>query len=384
MIKNRTDAVIIGGGITGCALAYYLTKKGMKDVVLLEKSFLGSGSTGRCPGGFRHQHGSEDNIKFAKASVNIWRRLEEELGRDIKFEQRGYLMLATTEEEVEKLQKGLGVQHKLGVKSEYVSPNDAKRISPMLNEDMLLGAAYCSSDGFVDPFKAVEAYSQKARNLGVEMNLYTKVIDLKVKRGAISAVVTDKGDIETRVVVNAAGAYSREIADMVGIVLPTKTRKVDVIATEPVQHVIDPLIIDMGGGVWCGQTWRGEILAGIRDPQNPTNYNLDVGLETLRRMTKRIYWLLPGLGVLNVIRQWSGLIDLTPDLHPILGRTEEIDGFLQANGLSGHGFQLAPKIAELMAELIVDNKTSIPIEKFGLQRFRKKEEIESDSYQFAG
>lgn len=379
-MKDSAEVVIVGGGITGCALAYCLAKRGLDNVVLVERSFLGSGATGRGGAGIRQQYSTEANIKLAQGSVTIFERLAEELETDIEYRQGGYLILAESQEEVEQQKKGLQLQKKLGVESEFLSPKEAKEIVPMLNIEGILGATFCSKDGYVNPFRVVEGYSRKASELGVEINTFTEVIDIETKGKTISKVITDKGEIETNIVVNAAGAYSNEIASMVGVDLPLQPVRHEMLATEPIEHLFDPMVLSLNSGAWCRQTPDGEIIGGMGVPGEVPGYNLESSLRFLKLATKNLTKLLPGLSSLNIVRQWAGHYAVTPDSHSILGWTKGVEGFLQANGGSGHGFQIAPKIAELLAELIVDDKTSMSIERFKLERF--KGEVEEERFVF--
>lgn len=169
---NRTaDYVIIGGGVIGCSIAYNLAKKGTKNIVLIEKKYLTSGATGRCGAGVRMQFGTETNCLLAKNSIEMFEHLEEELAYQgsIEFKQGGYLLLAYTEKMVEQFHKNLGVQHKLGIPSRWVTPEEAKEIVPHLNTQGLLGATFCGKDGHCNPFKTTDAYAKAAQRLGVEI-----------------------------------------------------------------------------------------------------------------------------------------------------------------------------------------------------------------------
>lgn len=379
-MRNKAEVVIIGGGITGCALAYYLAKKGLKDVVLVERNFLASGATGRGGAGIRQQFHTKPNIRLAQESVRIFEGLTEKLEADIEYKQKGYLILAETEAEAKQQKEGLKRQKELGLNSQYLSPKEAKEIVPMLKTEKILGATFCSTDGYADPFKVVDAYSRKTRELGAEINTFTEVVGIEAEGSAISRVLTNRGEIDTRIAVNAAGASSKEIGSMVGVDLPNQPVRHQAFATESVEHIIDPMVLSLNSGVWCRQTPDGEIIGGIGDPEEPPGYNLESSLKFLKRATDKLTELLPGLGRLNILRQWAGHYDLTPDAHPIVGWTKGVKGFLQANGYSGHGFMIAPKVAELIAELIIDGNASLPIERFKLERFEG--EVEEEKFVF--
>jgi sarcosine oxidase subunit beta len=376
-MKDRAEVVIIGGGVTGCGIAYNLAKKGMCDVVLLEKNFLCNGASGRCGGGIRQQFTTEANIKLAMGSVRLFEHLSEELEIDIEYNQGGYLIIAY-QDEVKQLKKNVELQNRLGLNSTFVAPEEAREIVPLLNIEPIAGATFCQTDGHANPFKVVHGYAEKAREMGVEISKFTEVTDIEIEDSHITAVKTDKGEIKTNTVVNAAGAYSRDIASMVGVELPNKPYRHEILVTEPIEHVLNPMIISFKTGIYFSQQKCGSIIGGIGDPEEPSSYNISGSLRFLKRMAKTMIELVPTFGHLNVLRQWAGLYDVTPDAQPILGWTEGVDLFCQANGYSGHGFMIAPKVTELIAELIIDGKTSMPIDDLNLKRFEG--EITGETY----
>lgn len=376
-MKDKADVVIIGGGVTGCGTAYNLAKKGVTDVVLLERNFLCYGATGRCGGGIRQQFTTEANIKLAMESVRLFEGLSQELGIDIEYDQGGYLII-TYEDEVDQFKKNVKLQNKMGLKSKFITPEEAREIVPLLNIEPIAGATFCQTDGHANPFKVVQGYARKAAEMGVEINKFTEVIGIETEDDQITAVETNKGTIETDTVVNAAGAYSRNIAAMLGIDIPNKPYRHEILVTESVEHVLDPMIISFKTGIYFSQQKCGAIIGGIGDPDEPSSYNISGGLLFLKRMARTMMELVPAFGHLNVLRQWAGLYDVTPDAQPILGWTDGVEGLCQANGYSGHGFMIAPKATELIAELIVDGKTSMPIDDLNLRRFEG--EITGEAY----
>jgi len=376
-MKDRSEVVIIGGGVTGCGAAYNLAKKGVTDVVVLEKNYLCYGASGRCGGGIRQQFTTEANITLAMESVRIFEQLSEELDTDIEYDQGGYLII-TYEDEVEQFKENVKLQNRMGLQSKFITPEEAREIVPLLNIDPIAGATFCQTDGHANPFRVVHGYAKKAEEMGVEINKFTEVTGIEVDDGQITAVKTNKGTIKTSIVVNVAGAYSRDIGLMVGVDLPNKPYRHEILVTEPIEHVQDPMIISFKTGIYFSQQECGSIIGGIGDPEEPSSYNLSGSLRFLRRMAKTMIELVPAYGHLNVLRQWAGLYDVTPDAQPNLGWTEGVEGFCQANGYSGHGFMIAPKVTELIAELIVDGKTSMPIDDLNVKRFEG--EITGEAY----
>ncbi|MBU7012544.1 MAG: FAD-binding oxidoreductase [Theionarchaea archaeon] len=376
-MKEKAEVVIVGGGVTGCGIAYNLAKKGMTDVVVVEKEYLCYGASGRCGGGIRQQFTTEANIRLAMESVRLFEQLSEELDTDIEYDQGGYLIIAY-QDEVEQFTKNVQLQNSQGLESKFISPEEAREIVPLLNIEPIAGATFCQTDGHANPFKVVHGYAKKAQEMGVRIHKFTEVTDIETDDGQIKGVKTTKGTIKTDTVVNAAGAYSRDIASMVGVELPNKPYRHEILVTEPLEHVLNPMIISFKTGIYFSQQKCGSIIGGIGDPEEPSSYNVSGSLRFLKRMAKTMIELVPAFGHLNVLRQWAGLYDVTPDAQPNLGWTEGVDRFCQANGYSGHGFMIAPKVAELIAELIADGKTSVPIDGLNVKRFEG--EITGETY----
>ncbi len=374
-IVNKADVVIIGGGITGCSIAYNLARRGCRNVVVVERQYLAAGATGRCGAGVRQQWGTEMNCRLAKASVEFFERMNEELEytRDVEFKQGGYLILAYTEKQLEQFKKNVALQNSLGIPSKLISPEEARRIVPHLNTEGLLGATFCGTDGHANPFHATQAYADAARRLGVKIYTYTEVTGIKVAGGRVQAVVTDKGEIATPVVVNAAGPYSAVVGRMAGLELPIYPERHQILVTEPVEPMQGPMVISFHHHLYCQQTPHGSFIMGVGDPNEPQSFNIHSSWQFLEEMAKQATWLLPVTRHLRVVRQWAGLYTMTQDRQPILGGHPELEGFYMAIGFSGHGFMIAPMTGQLMAELILGQKLSLPIDRLDVGRFARGE-----------
>jgi len=368
-MKRRADVVIIGGGVSGCGLAYCIAKRGFRDVVVVERQYLASGATGRCGGGIRQQWSTEENTRLAMESVRLFDQLDKELDYDTEFAHGGYLILAYTDQEVEQYKKNVVMQQKLGLDVRFVDPQEIREITPHLNTDGVLSATYCPSDGSANPFYVTQAYAEAARRLGVHFELYTEVTDIKRKGDRITSVVTTRGEIETPLVVNAAGGDSATIAKMVGVDLPIVPTRHEIMVTEPVEPFFTNMVISFRHGVYFRQEKRGGILMGYGDPEEKPGFDITSSLKFLRTMSRKILNLMPALHQVKVVRQWAGLYDTTPDALPILGPTNQIEGFLQVNGFSGHGFMLAPKVVDLLAQLITGEELDLSIDRLHLNRF---------------
>ncbi|QUL98812.1 MAG: FAD-binding oxidoreductase [Candidatus Fermentithermobacillus carboniphilus] len=374
-MRPSADAVVIGGGVVGAAIAYNLLKSGMKSVVLCEKSTFASGSTGRCGAGVREQWGAEHNIRLAKASIDMFEHLAEELGydQDIEFKQKGYLILAHTEKEWDQFKKNVELQHRLGVNSMLLTPEEAKDIVPALNTEGMLGATYNSRDGHANPFHTTRAFLQAARRLGGDICFFTEVTAIELEAGKVKRVRTSRGDISSPVLVNAAGPWAAVVAKMVGVDLPVYTQRHQILVTEPVGWFLDPMVMSFSIGIYCQQTPHGSVVMGIGDPDEPKGYDTGHSWQFLREMASIVCRLLPVLRDVRVVRQWSGLYTMTPDAHPILGKVPGVDGYYQAVGFSGHGFMLAPVVGRLLSEMILGKQPFIDISGLDLGRFERGE-----------
>jgi sarcosine oxidase subunit beta len=369
-MKTSADCVIIGGGVVGTAIAYYLAKRGLTDCVVLESSYLASGATGRCGGGIRQQWSTEANTKLAIESVRAFAGLEEELGRDIEFLQGGYLVLAYTDEDVEQFEKNVALQRGLGLAVEKLTPGEInERVVPELNTDGVRMATYCADDASANPFLTTQAYADAARRLGVTIELFTPVTRVLTDRGRISGVETSRGTIEAPVVVNAAGSHSVLLAQSAGVEIPVTPYRREILVTEPLERFFHPMIISFSFGIYFRQVKHGAVIGGFGNPDEPAGFNETSSLDFLTTMSWKLARLMPRLATVKVVRQWAGLYDMTPDAQPILGELDELPGFFQASGFSGHGFMIAPKVAMLVAQAIVGEEPDLDIDRLNARRF---------------
>jgi sarcosine oxidase subunit beta len=373
MTRNTAEVVIIGGGIIGCATAYYLAKEGVTDVVVIEKDYLSSGSTGRCGAGVRQQWGLEMNIRLATESIKAFENLNEELntGFDIEFNQKGYLMLAYNEKMVEQYKKNVTLQQSLGVPVKLITPLEAREIVPYLNTDGLMAATFCPTDGHINPFIATISYAEAAKRMGVRFMTYTEVTGIDVDSNRVVAVDTTKGKIHTNKVFNASGGYSREVAALAGVILPTHPERHQILITEPVAPMQDPMVISLQHGFYCQQTPHGSFIMGFGDPNELKEHVVTSSWHFLEEMAAKVLPVLPPLAGLRVVRQWAGLYNMSPDAQPIFGEVAYRKGFFNAVGFSGHGFMLAPVTGMLMAELMSGKDPHLDISPLSLERFEK-------------
>ncbi|MGM0608342.1 MAG: NAD(P)/FAD-dependent oxidoreductase [Candidatus Muiribacteriota bacterium] len=372
MLKSAS-CVIIGGGINGCALAYELSKSGLKDIVVVEKNFLASGATGRCGGGIRQQWSTPMNIKFAHESVDIFERIDSELDYNTEYFQGGYMMLAYTDENIKQFEKNVKLQQSLGLDVKMLEPSEVLKIVPHLNIEGVKGATFCPKDGHANPFYVTQAYAKKAKENGVRFFLDTEVVSIDSHNDKIKAVNTNRGKILTDTVVNAAGGHSHLIAKMLGIDIPVKPYRHEILVTEPVNPIFSPLIISLYHHIYFRQELNGGILMGQGDPDEPSSFNVEGSFKFITEVTRKVSSIMPVLKDVSIVRQWAGLYAVTPDAQPILGPAEHFSNFIQAVGFSGHGFMLAPRVAQHLTDFIISNKISEEMKNLSLDRFENME-----------
>ena len=369
-MKKQANIVIIGGGVIGASIAYNLAEKGMQDIVVLEKNYIASGSTGSCGAGIRQQWGTKMNCLLSRKSMEIFENMNEILDtkRDIELKQGGYLLLAFSQKELDQFKENIKLQHKYDIPSQLLTVQEALDIVPQLNTEGITGAAFCPTDGHANPFRVNQAYVEAAERKGVKFYTYTEAKDIAVKNGKIKKVVTDNGEIATNRVVNAAGGFSKEVGQMAGIDIPTKSERHEILVTEQVNPILKPMVMSFSYNIYCQQTPDGSFVMGYGDPNEPASHNIKASWQFLEEMSKKATNLLPFLKKVRVIRQWAGLYNVTPDAQPILDESDEVEGYFMAVGFSGHGFMIAPMTGILMAEMITGEELSIDIE-LDLERF---------------
>lgn len=368
-MTRTAEVVIVGGGVNGLACGYQLAKKGVKNIVVLEKGYLGIGATGRCGAGIRQQWGLEENIILARESVRIFERLSDELGFNTFFRQGGYLMLVTNDQEHALVKKTIPLQNRLGVPTCFMTPAEVADFVPGINLDSVIGAAYCPTDGTAYPYAVLWAYAEAARRHGVDIRVKTEVLNVSREGAGDFEITTPQETFRTRCLVNVAGARTKDIARFLGIDIPTEPHRHEIAVTESLKAFLKPMVISITKGYYFSQAMRGEIVGGIGDDHEKPTYSTASTPDFLFRYASALRATFPSLGGVRIIRQWAGLYDVSPDARPILGTVDGIDGYYHACGFSGHGFMLSPMVAKLITELITDNATSIPIDSLNLRRF---------------
>ncbi|OHE41028.1 MAG: FAD-dependent oxidoreductase [Tenericutes bacterium GWF2_57_13] len=370
----KSEIVIVGAGISGTAIAYNLAIRGMKNIVVIDEGYLTAGSTGRCGAGVRQQWQTKANCTMAKKSIEFFEHAAETLqyDEDIEFKQEGYLILACTEAEVEQFEKNVALQNSLGIPSKVVSKEEALKIVPHLNPDAFLSATYCKTDGHLNPFKMTDAYYRAGKNLGVTYLFGEHVERIDVEQGKIQRVVTDKRTIETARVVDAAGGFAAEVGEFAGVKIPVYAERHEILVTEPIEKMQGPMVMSFSKNLYCQQVPHGAFIMGRTTPDEPHGHDLSSSWQFLDAMAKTVCHIMPKVGELHAIRQWAGSYCMSPDRQPILGPTDQLEGFYLACGFSGHGFMFAPMTGVLLAEMILGLPTTLPVEDLLIDRFKKQ------------
>ncbi len=370
-MRDCAAVVIVGGGVVGASVAYHLAVRGMTDVVVVERSGLGSGSTGRSAGGVRQQFSTETNCRLSMLSVEKLLSFEQDTGWDPRFMQVGYLFLLTRQDDWEQFQRNAAMQSDLGIPVELLSPHAAQAMVPPLAVDDVLGATFCGTDGHADPTQVCLGYASAARSRGVQIVPGTTVTGIDVADGHVAAVETSQGRIETRLVVNAAGPWAGQIAALAGIDVPIAPYRrqlyyMDRIPTIPEKA---PMVVDFASSMYFRPEGPG-LLIGMTDRREPSSFNVQTDEAFLEMLVDQAIRRVPSLAATRVVRGWAGLYDVTPDANPILGPVPGLEGFVMAAGFSGHGFMHSPATGQLVAEMILDGGAhTIDVSGYSLQRF---------------
>jgi sarcosine oxidase subunit beta len=379
---SEAKVVVVGAGIMGLAIAYHLARRGVNDVVVVDRSYLCGGASGRNGGGVRAQWSSEANVRLMLESIQMCRDFANTMKINVWFRQGGYLFLTRTPEKRAALEASVALQNQCGLPTRMLSAKEAQKIVPELDPSGIEGASYNPDDGVVFPWPFVWGFAQAAQKLGVTVRTFTDVVGFETRGRAIEAVVLQARsksggervgptfEIRTNTVVNAAGAWSPEIGRMLGVELPNRPHRHEICSTEPLKPWLKPLVADLDSGLYFSQSTRGEIVGGIGLERVPDGLNQDSSHAFLGRYARALTQSCPALAPVKVLRQWAGCYDLTPDANPIVGPVDEIENFYQASGFMGHGFMMAPVMGKLLAESIVDPTPTPLFDRWNLRRFR--------------
>ncbi len=370
-LQDGYDVVIIGGGVHGLATAYYLAKQGITNVAVIEKSYLGSGGSGRNTAIIRSNYRTPEGVAFYDASLKLYERLSQELGFNVLFGQHGHLTLAHTDAGVVGLRVRAESNQHLGVDSRVIGPEEVHKLVPDLHMNgrhPVLAGLYHPPGGIIRHDAVVWGYARRADQMGVHLHPFTEVTGIRTRDGTVEAVETTRGTIRTSCVLNATAGYCSTIAKMVGLEIPIVTHPLQAFVTEPLKPFLDVVIVSAQLHVYLSQTDRGELVIGAEiDPYS--SYSQRSTLPFLEGAALHTVELFPSLRTAKVLRQWAGICDMTPDFSPIIGPVDGIRGFILDVGWGTYGFKAGPVSGKLVAELIATGKVPKLMQPLLLERF---------------
>jgi sarcosine oxidase, subunit beta len=379
---ETADVVIIGSGIVGSSVAYHLAQQGCTNVLVLEReAHQGKGSTGKSMGGVRAQFTTPVNIQMSKYSIDFFSQFDEVVGHPADYRAHGYLFCATNEKHLAYLKTNKETQKEFGVTNvEWVQPEDIVKMVPQLRVDDILGGTFCPTDGFVDPHSVMMGFMLNAREKGVRLWLDTTVTGIEVENGRIKSVNTSRGTIATSVVVNAAGAWAAQIAEMAGAELPVEPLRRQLVPTEPFDQLPQrfPMVIDMSTGFHFRREGKGILLAW-NDPKETPGFKTEFDETFVEKILTHAASRVPVLAEagVNPRRAWAGLYEMTPDHHCIIGPAPNVDGLYFVNGFSGHGVMHSPASGRITADLVLQGRSElVDAKQLSVTRFAEGKTLE--------
>ena len=373
-MKKAADVVIVGGGCMGASVAYHLSRRGVTNVLLLEREpLLATGSTGRNAGGVRHQFSNEANIRLSLESIRAIEHFADDVGQPVDFHQDGYLFLLSSDGSVSAFRKNVVLQRSLGVDVEWLDAELAARLAPGLDVGGVLGATFCARDGIADPNGVTMGFAKAAQTAGVSIEKGVEVTGIALANGHVTAVHTTNGSVATPIVVNAAGPWARRIGRLAGVDVPVDPlrRHIFIAAFDgtaapavPQSHI---MVIDFDTTFYFHREGAG-MLFGMGDPREAATFDTTVQWDFLPEVIDVAVTRLPALAAASISHAWAGLYEMSPDGNPIIGRTP-VDGFYAINGFSGHGFQHSPAAGRILADIIVGRDPGLDVTPFALERW---------------
>jgi sarcosine oxidase subunit beta len=370
-MRDKADVVIVGGGVIGLAVAFYLAKAKYGQIVLVEKEmFLGSGSTAKAAGGIRAQFSTKENIEMSLLSERLFENFEEETGSDALFDQVGYMFILQEDKDIRDFTKAYELQKSLGMAVELLKPEEIGRYAPCVRVDDLKMATFYQKDGLGDPHEFLTGYEKAARRMGVEIELEAEVVGIDVAAGKITRVKTRKGDISTALVVDCAGAYSGVLGKMVGADVRVEPVRRQIVTTGELDFLKPtfPMVVDVKSGLYCHKESKGMLL-GWADKSVKPSFDVSIDPDYTDAILEKALDRIPQLETAEVANQWAGLYETTPDHREIIGWQTAVQGMFHVTGFSGHGFMHAPAAGMVTAEILTGKRPSVDVSPFSPDRF---------------
>jgi sarcosine oxidase subunit beta len=380
-IPRTASTIIIGGGVVGCSIAYHLARRGQRDIVVLERETVGSGTTSKAAGGIRAQFPTETEVRFSLEAIRVFERFEEEFGVDIGYRKIGYLFLVSDEADLAGFRERMAVQQRLGVDVRIITPKEAQAMVPALRVDDLVAAIWGPTDGMAGPAEVTTGFARRARELGARILEGVDVIGIDRVGGRVRSVRTTQGLIETGLAINAAGPSAARVGRLAELQIAVQPRRRHIFFTEPFLEIPGPvpLTTDRASGFYFRKEIEQVLLSpgDVEDIGDDLAVPLDWGKveETVQKAIHR----LPIIERARIAGGWAGLRPLTPDDHAIIGPAPGLEGMFLAVGFGGHGFQHSPATGRYVAEWILDGRPSIDLSLFDPARFTHGHETAHDT-----
>lgn len=373
MLPRSAEVVIVGAGAIGCAIAYHLTKRGQSDVVVLERSTIGAGSTSKAAGGIRAQFSTEVEIRFSLESIAFFERFRDEMGAECGYVKDGYLFVVTEPDVLARYERNAAFQNGFGVPSRIIAPEEVGELAPGIELGDVLAGVWGPSDGHATPNDVCMAYAARARERGARFVEETTVTGM-TKQGARTLVHTTAGTLDTPLVINAAGPNAAPVARMLGMDVPVRPLRRHIFVTEEfagVRHPL-PLVTDTGSGFYVRSEGR-TLLMSPGDAEDVQSYDeVPVDWGVLEQTVEKAIRRFPVLEQAAVRSAWAGLRPLTPDQHAIVDWLPGVEGVFCAVGFCGHGFQHSPAAGRFIAEWLLDGAPSIDLAQLSFARFAER------------
>ncbi|WP_405652567.1 NAD(P)/FAD-dependent oxidoreductase [Streptomyces sp. RK9] len=371
-LPPAADVVIVGGGVMGTSIAFHLAEAGVRDVLLLERDTLGSGSTSKAAGGVRGQFSDAVNIQLGARSLELFQDFGRRPGQEIDLHREGYLFLLSRPEDVTAFERNVAVQNEFGVPSRILDPAEARALSPLISTDGVLAAAYSPDDGYCAPESVVLGYAVGARRYGARLltNCQVTGMERAAGRSGATTVVTERGTVTAGTVICAAGAWSAALGAMAGVDLPVRPYRRQVLVTGPLPDRPErvPMTIDFSTSFYFHGEGRG-VLLGMSDPDEPSGFDLSRSDAWLPRLSEAMALRAPRLAEAEVVTGWAGLYEVTPDHNALIGEAPGPGRFLYATGFSGHGFLQGPAVGEVVRDLYLGRRPFVDVSALSAERF---------------